>query len=69
MIVHLDGRKFFVEFFEDGRPKAIKEEKVYDPGRPWEATYRPTYWHHSAKIGGPRALPNRILAEAGKVVK
>lgn len=67
MIVRLDGRKFIVEYFADGSPKAIKEEKVYAPGRPWEHIHHPTYWHHSAKIGGPRALPNRIFAEAAKV--
>jgi hypothetical protein len=63
--VTIDGRKFIVDFDENGEPLRIKERKTYEAGRPWERLYNASYWdakHHS--LGGPDTLPVRIIAAA-----
>ncbi len=62
--VIVDGQKFIVKFFENDEPHSIKQRKLYAPGTPYEAQYNAPYWHHSAKLGGPKTRPRRILAEA-----
>lgn len=56
-----NGQKFIVLFDEHGNALAIKQRKLYAPGRPYEAWYNAPYWHHSAKLG-PR--PKRIVEAA-----
>jgi hypothetical protein len=62
--VKMFDRTFLVFFDERGTPLSIKSRKVYAEGRPFEALYNATYWHHSAGIGGPRTRPYRIIAVA-----
>lgn len=62
--VEVDGRRFIVTFDGEGNCNNIKQRKIHDPGRPWEAIYHAPYWHHSAKLGGPNTLPRRIIAAA-----
>ena len=60
----VEGRYFIVVFDQKGNPQAIRQRGVYAKGRPWEALHDKPYWHHSARLGGPTTMPQRIIAAA-----
>lgn len=62
--VRLDGKLFIVSFDDEGQPKAIKQRKVYAPGKPWSSLYNAPYWHHSMNLDGPKTRPRRIIEQA-----
>lgn len=62
--VELFSRTFLVFFDDRGTPLSIKVRKVYAEGRPFEALYNGTYWHHSAGLGGARTRPVQIINAA-----
>lgn len=61
--VTVDGRRFVVEFFDDGSPRRIKERKKINPGHPYlEHVIDRPYWHaEHHKIGGTTTMVSRIL--------
>jgi hypothetical protein len=62
--VELHDRNFIVTFDSKGEPLNIKERKMYDQGPHMNGWYNAPYWHHSAKLGKPHTMPQRILKEA-----
>lgn len=63
MRIETDGRTFIVSFDDAGRVRIVKERKVYQPGRPWEALYDAPYWHFSHRRP-QRGLAFRVISEA-----
>ena len=63
--VKLDGRHFIVKTDGDGKPLNIRERKLHAPGKPQEAFYEITYWHHSRGRFGWNTIVERVLREAG----
>ena len=64
MIVQLDGRKFIVTL-DDAGVSTIREELVYEAGRPWEALYRVTRWDRKRNASGrPGSLYARVQEAA-----
>lgn len=65
--VKLDGRRFIIKFDTGGRPRAIYERKVYQPGTHMEALYDAAMWHRNhdkGRMDNPKTLPARIMAAA-----
>lgn len=62
-LVKIDGRVFVVSFGKDGRPRAIKERKVFMPGTYMASVYNAPYWHETHGLGGDKSMPVRILRE------
>lgn len=56
MKLTIDNRTFIVKFDDAGAVRAIKERKLFAPGRPWAAIHDATYWHRSQ----PRPKRGRV---------
>lgn len=63
--VKIEGRKFRVDFDDNGEPVRIYERKKFGEGTLFCGVYNAVYWHskHHA-IGGAKFLTARIIAAA-----